>query len=130
PAARPGHRRGRILLVDDDAMVHRTIKRLLRDHDLVCTDDARDALARIDSGERFDLILSDLMMPIMTGIELYEQLHQRDPELARRIVFVTGGALTTAQVDSFLRSVSNVTLEKPFGMPEIQSLVSRMLNGR
>jgi len=130
PAARAGHRRGRILVIDDDAMVHRTIKRLLRDHDLVCTDDARDALARIDRGERFDLILSDLMMPIMTGIELYEQLQQRDPELAGRIVFVTGGALSTAQVDSFLRSVNNVTLEKPFGMPEIQSLVSRMLDGR
>lgn len=123
----PCTRRGRILVVDDDAMVHRTIGRLLREHDLVCTDDAREVVARIDRGERFDLILSDLMMPIMTGIELYEQLIARDPEQARRVVFVTGGALTTAQVNEFLRSVSNVTIEKPFGMPEIQSLVSRML---
>jgi PAS domain S-box-containing protein len=127
PVTRGGGRRGRILVVDDDAMVHRTIKRLLRDHDLVCIEDGRDAIARIERGERFDVILSDLMMPVMTGIELYQELMTRAPEQARRIVFVTGGALSTASIESFLRSVSNVTLEKPFGMPEIQSLVSRML---
>jgi CheY-like chemotaxis protein/anti-sigma regulatory factor (Ser/Thr protein kinase) len=127
PMTRGGRRRGRILVVDDDAMVHRTIKRLLRDHDLVCSEDGRDALERIERGERFDVILSDLMMPVMTGIELYQELLARVPEQARRIVFVTGGALSTASIESFLRSVSNVTLEKPFGMPEIQSLVSRML---
>jgi PAS domain S-box-containing protein len=128
PVSRGGSRRGRILVVDDDAMVHRTIKRLLRDHDLVCTEDGRDALARIERGERYDVILSDLMMPVMTGIELYQELMTRHPEQARRIVFVTGGALSTASIEAFLRSVSNVTLEKPFGMPEIQSLVTRMLD--
>jgi len=51
----------------------------------------------------------------------------QSPELARRVVFVTGGALTTARVEDFLRSVPNPTLEKPFGMPEIQALVARML---
>ena len=127
PVAAP--RSGRILVVDDDAMVHRTIKRLLRDHDLVCTENGREALALVERGERFDLILSDLMMPIMTGIELHAQLVARDPALARRVVFMTGGAVATAEVDDFLRGVDNPTLEKPFGVPEIRSLVARMLGG-
>jgi PAS domain S-box-containing protein len=127
PAPGASRRRGRILVIDDDAMVHRTIKRLLRDHELVVADNAREALACIERGERFDLILSDLLMPIMTGIELHEQITARDPAQARRIVFMTGGALTTRQSEGFLQSVPNATLEKPFGVPEIQSLVERML---
>src|SRR6185295_16584102 len=100
PAAAPvtSGRRARILVVDDDAMVHRAIARLLRGHDLVCADGARDALARIDRGERYDLMLTDLMMPVMTGIELYEQLAARDLAHARRVVFMTGGAVTTGKV--------------------------------
>ncbi|HEX3757488.1 MAG TPA: response regulator [Kofleriaceae bacterium] len=120
-------RRGRILVVDDDPMVHRTIKRLLRDQDLMCADNGREALALFERGERFDLVLSDLLMPIMTGIELHEQLVAIDPAQADRVAFMTGGAVVTTQVQDFLRSVPNPTLEKPFGVPEIQSLVARML---
>ena len=128
PAARGKTRRGRILVVDDDVMIHRTVKRLLRDHELVCTESARDALALLARGETFDLILSDLMMPNMTGIEFYNELVAHYPALARRVVFVTGGALATVKVEGFLRSAPNVTLEKPFGVPEMQALVARMLD--
>jgi signal transduction histidine kinase len=126
-AAPIAHRRSRILLIDADEMFHRTIRRLLRDHDLVCTENARDALAILESGGRFDLILSDLMMPIMTGIELHEHLLAHDPELARRMVFVTGSALVTSKAEDFLRSIPNLRLEKPFGMPEIQSVIAQVL---
>jgi signal transduction histidine kinase/CheY-like chemotaxis protein len=120
-------RRGRILVVDDDEMVHRTIKRLLRDHDLVCTESGHGALAILARGEYFDLVLCDLMMPTMTGVELYEHVLARDPELARRVVFVTGSAVVTSKVEDFLRSVPNIRLEKPFGMPEIQSVIAQVL---
>ena len=53
------------------------------------------------------------MMPTMSGIELYERLLATHPELARRVVFFTGGA-TTAEVHDFLRSVPNRRIEKPF----------------
>jgi len=122
----PTHR-GRILIVDDDPMVHRTIRRLLREHELVCTDSGRDALAMFERGERFDLVLFDLMMPIMTGIELHERLVTLDPAQAGRVAFMTGGTTFTRQTQEFLRSVPNPTLEKPFGVPEIRALVARVL---
>jgi signal transduction histidine kinase len=122
--------RGRILVVDDDAMIHRTMKRLLRDHDVVCTDSAGEALALIDRGERFDVILSDLMMPVMTGVEFYRELRTRSPDLVRRLVFVTGGACATAGAEEFLRSVSNITLEKPFNQADFASVIARMLADR
>ncbi|TMQ08858.1 MAG: response regulator [Deltaproteobacteria bacterium] len=119
-------RPGRILVVDHDEMVHRTMSRLLRDHDLVCTGSGHGALALL-AGERFDLILCDLMMPVMTGVELYEHLRAQDPELARRVVFMTGSALVPGKVEDFLRSVPNLRLEKPFGMPELQSVIVQVL---
>ena len=92
----------------------------------MCTGSGHGALALL-AGERFDLILCDLMMPVMTGVELYEHLRAQDPELARRVVFMTGSALVPGKVEDFLRSVPNLRLEKPFGMPELQSVIVQVL---
>lgn len=128
PAALPA----RILVVDPDAMLHRTMRRLLRGHDVVCVTSAPDALALVGDGARFDIILTELLMPVMTGIELYHRVRARDPEIARRVVFVTSGVHATAGAEQFLRAIasSNLTLEKPFGQPEISALVTRMLADR
>jgi PAS domain S-box-containing protein len=123
-------RRSRILVVDDDEMVHRTMRRLLRDHDLVYAGSGQDALALLARGERFDLVLCDLMMPIMTGVELHQQLQALHPELARRVVFMTGSALVTSKVEDFLRAIPNLRLDKPFGMSELQSVIVQMLGDR
>jgi CheY-like chemotaxis protein len=93
----------------------------------VCTDNGRDALAQCEQGQRFDLVLCDLTMPVMTGIEFYEQLMARDPAQAGRDAFMTGGAVTTGTDEAFLCSVPNPRLDQPFGVPEIRSLVARML---
>ena len=122
-------RRGRVLVINDDAMVHRTLRRLLRDHDLVCTDNPREALAILERDPPFDFILSELMMPVMTGMAFHAALAARDPELASRIVFVTGGAAAGPDAEAFLRAQPHPALEKPFGMPEIQAVVARMLGG-
>jgi PAS domain S-box-containing protein len=130
-AAAPSQpRRGRILVVDDDPLIHRTMKRLLREHELVSTDAAQDALDLLARDDKFDVILSDLMMPAMTGIEFFQRLRQRSPELARRVVFVTGGARATSGAEDFLRSIPNTTLDKPFGKPELQRVIARALDDR
>ncbi len=65
-------RRGRILIVDDEPLVANVIRRVLaKEHDVVTAIVAREALAMCAAGEKFDLILCDLMMPVMTGMELY-----------------------------------------------------------
>ena len=120
-------RRGRILVIDDQATVLRTIRRVLKQHDVVCTESAREALALLERSKSFDIIFSDLMMPDMTGMAFYEELLRTRPEDAARVVFLTGGALTV-EVGAFLVTVSNLRLEKPFGVEVLRAMVQRLLS--
>ncbi|MFO0736335.1 MAG: response regulator [Labilithrix sp.] len=121
----PGsHRRGRVLVVDDEEMLAAAIRRVLsRQHDVVITTRALEALDKLRAGETFDVIFSDLMMPQITGMELFERIQKEFPEHAPRVVFLTGGAFTQAARE-FLATVSNPTLEKPVDRQSLLSLVS------
>jgi nitrogen-specific signal transduction histidine kinase/CheY-like chemotaxis protein len=114
--------RGRVLVIDDEEMILRVLTRILHDQDVHCTASAQEALSLLDSGQEFDLILSDLMMPTMTGMQFYEILLERHPELATRVVFMTGGVITP-NVNAFLQSVSNPRLEKPFDGASLVKMV-------
>jgi signal transduction histidine kinase/DNA-binding response OmpR family regulator len=123
----PAHRRGRVLVVDDEEMLAAAIRRVLsRQHDVVTTTRAEDALARLRAGEKFDVIFSDLMMPQITGMELFDRISKEFPEHAPRVVFLTGGAFTQAARE-FLAKVSNPTLEKPVDRASLIALVSDRL---
>lgn len=85
---------GRVLLVDDDPLVRSATARLLgRAYELVSEVGVEAALARVDAGERYDAYLLDVMMPDGGGRRLLAELGERDPALARRVVFVTGGSV-------------------------------------
>ncbi len=75
--------------------------------------------------ESFDLILCDVMMPEMTGMQLYEELHRQHPELAPRVVFMTGGAFTQS-ARQFLAGIPNMQLEKPIAMKTLRELIGRI----
>jgi PAS domain S-box-containing protein len=119
--------RARILVVDDEPLMGSAMERVLSDHDVVAMTSARAALARIDSGERFDVILCDMMMPDMNGMDLHEHLSQRAPDLVERLVFVTGGAYTTEAMD-FLERVPNLRLEKPLLPEALHRAVARVMD--
>jgi CheY-like chemotaxis protein len=120
-------RRGRLLVIDDEEVVAMAIHRsLTRDHDVVYTSTAQEALALLRANEQFDVILCDLMMPEMTGMELYAELMATAPEQARRIIFVTGGAFT-AQAREFLQHVPSVRIEKPFNVQQLRALVNERI---
>ncbi|MEO8181749.1 MAG: response regulator [Deltaproteobacteria bacterium] len=120
-------RRGRVLVVDDDAMSATAISRgLSPEHDVVLSDAADAALGRILHGERFDAIICDLMMPIKTGVEFFAEVSAQAPELAARIIFLTGGAFTV-KAREFLDRVANPRLEKPFDLPALRALVNAQL---
>jgi signal transduction histidine kinase len=122
PPAPPA--RARVIIVDDEPALGRTLSRALEDtHDVEATTSAKELLARIAAGERFDVIVSDLMMPEMTGIELYEHLERAAPEQARRVVFLTGGAFTQTARE-FLAKAQNPTLEKPLQRKELLSTIA------
>jgi two-component system cell cycle sensor histidine kinase/response regulator CckA len=120
-------RRGRILIVDDEDLIIRILTRILsKEHDVVATVDARKALALCASGEKFDLILCDLMMPIMTGMELHSEISLLSPEQAKAMIFVTGGAFTD-KTRSFLSDVPKEHIEKPFDAANLRAIVQRYL---
>src|SRR5687768_5305987 len=122
-----GSRRGRILIVDDEDMIIRILTRILaKEHDVVATVDARKALALCAAGEKFDLILCDLMMPIMTGMELHSEISLLSPEQAKAMIFVTGGAFTD-KTRSFLSDIPKEHIEKPFDAANLRAIVQRYL---
>ena len=117
-------RRGRILIIDDEPAIGRAMTRALqRDHDVFVVNDARQALSRIATGESFDIIFCDLMMPEMTGMEFFEALREGNGELARRVVFVTGGAFTM-RTQEFLDTVGNASMTKPFDVNAVRRMVA------
>ncbi len=122
-----GGRSGRILVVDDEKLVVNVVRRVLsKDHEVVATMSAKEALALCVAGESFDLILCDLMMPDMTGMDLYRELSRVAPEQANRMIFLTGGAFTpTAR--QFLAETPKEHIEKPFDVANLRAIVRRYL---
>ena len=118
--------RGRLLLVDDEDEVLKTVNRVLSDHEIVSMSDARKALTLLKEDDAFDVILCDLMMPKMTGMEFYEQLLLVRPDLAARLVFLTGGA-TTSKTAAFLTTVPNDRIQKPFSVGVLRATVQGLL---
>ncbi|MBA3672544.1 MAG: response regulator, partial [Gemmatimonadaceae bacterium] len=111
------------LIIDDEPMVAGALKRILAaEHEVSTSGSGQVALDRIASGERYDVILCDLLMPGMNGVELYDTLMGTIAEQAQRMVFVTGGAFTPV-TSSFLDRVPNQRIDKPFDAVGVRALV-------
>ena len=120
-------RRGRILIVDDEILIVRVLKRILsKKHDVEALSSAKEALAMCSAGRKFDLILCDLMMPDMTGMEFHRELSLVDPEQVNKMIFLTGGTFTDS-ARQFLSGSPKEYLEKPFDAPNILAIVQRYL---
>lgn len=121
PTATPGARAS-VIVIDDEPLVGRAIRRALRDHEVEVFSSAEEAIERLCSDEPFDVVFCDLMMPEVSGMEVFDRVSERRPELASRFVFMTGGAFT-AQAREFLHKTPLVCLEKPFELHQIRDLV-------
>jgi PAS domain S-box-containing protein len=117
--------RARVLVVDDEPHVTTALQRALgSEHEVSTAHNVRDALRMLAEDRRFDVILCDVMMPGMTGMDLYAELGRASPDMAGRIVFMTGGAFTPRAV-SFLEEVPNPKLGKPLNLEELRVLVTQ-----
>jgi two-component system cell cycle sensor histidine kinase/response regulator CckA len=113
----------RILLIDDEPAVGRALGMLLApETEVVAVHRAEDALARLASGERYDAIVCDLMMPEISGIELYDRLERVAPECRHQVIFMTGGAFTP-QAREFLAKLEQPHLEKPFSESQLRRAI-------
>jgi PAS domain S-box-containing protein len=122
-ASRERSRRTRILIVDDERAMGESLRLLLgMDHDVTVSTSARAALDRIRDGFSCDLVLCDLMMPDVTGVEFYDQLGRIAPSLVPRVIFLTGGAFTPS-TRQFLERVPNPRLEKPVDLDALDEAI-------
>jgi PAS domain S-box-containing protein len=119
-------RRSRVLVIDDEPQVGTAIRRILSEHEVASALTARDALALLEKEAQFDLILCDVAMAEVSGQEFYEQLSDVSPELAERVVFMSGGAFTPG-IDEFLKTAARPCLPKPFGAAELRDYVNVLL---
>ena len=116
-----------LLLVDDDAHLRRALTRLLRG-DFIVTGAAsgQEALQCLVPESDFEVILCDLNMAPIDGVELYNELRARRAHLCPRIIFMSGGSIRPAHHD-FLLNTANAVLEKPVGREELFEALHRLV---
>ncbi len=118
-------RRPRMLLVDDEAHLGITLAVGLRDQaDVVTVRSGREAVRTLMTDDSFDLVLCDLMMPDLTGMDVFEQVGAQRPALRARFVFMTGGAVTE-RARKFLEQIPAQRLDKPFRLEQVEALLRR-----
>jgi PAS domain S-box-containing protein len=125
PAALVGSPRLRVLVVDDEIAIGRTLAIGLADEfDVVTATSGREALELLAGTPPFDVVLCDLMMPEVSGMDVYERVAEIAPHLATRFVFVTGGAFTD-RARAFVERVGAPVLEKPFELAALPAVLRR-----
>jgi len=119
--------RGKILSIDDEATVTQAVRRLLAGrYDVTGIDDGRLAYDLLLTGARFDVILCDVLMPMLNGMRFYEKVSALAPQQAARIVFLTG-ATAQGDVRAFLDRIPNRRLEKPFPPRDLEALIDELV---
>jgi PAS domain S-box-containing protein len=123
-------RRGRVLVVDDEAGIRGALVRLLRgEHDVIAAENGHAAESLLATDDRFDVILCDLIMPDVSGMDLHDRIVTTHPQLAGRMVFMSGGAFTP-RATAFLGAVPNMRIEKPFDTSNLRELVRVLVAAR
>ena len=121
-AAAPGpSSRLRVLVVDDEIMIRRSLERGLSAHDVTSAAGGREAI-ELCLRQQFDVVLCDLMMPDVSGVDVFEAVSSQRSEYRSRFVFMTGGAFSP-KVQDFLASIDNVTLEKPLSLEDLEGVL-------
>lgn len=118
----------RVLIVDDDRAITIVLSQILA-ADGLDVETAPDGLVALDklALRRYDLVVTDVRMPRLDGPGLYRALARRWPELARRVIFITGDALA-AETSRFLADVRAPMLLKPFDLGDLRRAVRDALN--
>lgn len=116
-------RRAKVVVVDDEPMILQSITRVLSKHEVTCFGTGREALEYLMTHDNPDLVICDITMPGMSGPELFSHIFEASPDLAKRMVFVTGGAFTT-QTEQFLNRSDIRCLHKPVPSEVLRKLAT------
>ena len=130
PAPEPGPlpNNVRILVIDDEPEIARITREMLVDADEVrIATSGQAALAILEQADPFDAIICDLMMPMVTGMDVHAWLSERGDTQAARMVFMSGGAFTP-RAKAFVEEVGNPKLLKPFGVADLLAAVATVMD--
>ena len=119
-------RKDRVLVVDDDTIIHAVYQRVLGNDrcDIAAVTTGQECLARLEA-EVFDIVLLDIRMPDLDGIEVLRRIRESDdPDVA--VIIVTGKGTLDSAIDA-LRLGANDYLTKPFGADQLVAAVTREL---
>ncbi len=127
PKIPEGRPKPRLLVVDDERTLRSTLEALLVDaYEVVLAESGAAAFEVLANDRRFEVILCDLMMPDVSGMQVHAWVQREAPELLPRMVFMTGGAFTRA-ASEFLEQVVNRYIEKPFEVRELVAALDRVV---
>ncbi len=117
----------RILIVDDEAEIRDTLAEILTGarHRVVAVNSGREALERM-AAERYDVILTDIRMPDLDGRAFYQEIEERWPGQAERVVFITGDTLASA-LREFVAESGRPVIEKPFLPNDVRRVVAELV---
>jgi CheY-like chemotaxis protein len=121
---------GRVLIIDDEPKIAEAIRDMFDPlHETRIVTSGSDALALLmqePDDQRFDVILCDLHMPDISGMELHQKLAENRPATAERMVFMTGGTFTERSRE-FVGRVSNACIDKPIDVQRLRELVANRI---
>ncbi|MFH1783232.1 MAG: DNA-binding response regulator [Candidatus Omnitrophota bacterium] len=115
----------KILIVDDDKFVRDTFKASFDEYKIITASSGEEALNTLQKPHNINLIIVDMMMPGMTGIELVRKIKSRDPE--QKVILLTGYSSKDVLLEA-LRSDVDEYLEKPFDIKSTKKAIDRLLN--
>ncbi len=118
-------RRASILIVDDELILLRGLKRSLSEHDVVTATNVGQAL-ELYLSHAFDIVFCDLMMPESNGLDFYTRLQELGPEHAERLVLMTGGVFTE-RLGCSLSEIASPCILKPFRAGELEHWIGQAL---
>ncbi|HVY46125.1 MAG TPA: response regulator [Minicystis sp.] len=122
-------KRARILAIDDEPMLVAVYARMLRRyHDVVPVVGGSAAIELLERDAAFDVVLCDVMMPEVSGLDVYRTAARLSRELAARFVFLTGGAHTD-EAARFLATERVPTLDKPAELQALLAAIAARLDG-
>lgn len=123
----PAGERRRILVVDDEEAIQKLLTGVLEmdGHDVEVAVNGREALDKV-AAQSFDLIISDIKMPVMGGPDMFRRLRETNNALARRVIFVTGDTVAP-DTRRFLQEIDNTVLSKPFRLRDVRESVAAAL---
>ena len=113
-ATDPPVRPARVLVIDDDKVLGNAFRMTLaRDFVVRVVSSGAEALQILTGDAAFDFVFCDLMMPEMSGMDFFAEFSRRHPDMADKVLFMTGGVYSP-EVRAFISRVPNRCLQKPF----------------